>query len=180
MISLATCAFESFVGDNVAFLDMNDCLIFIKNVIKEESNRKFSDKQFIDNNVTVNKVINRLKNNFDKDATDIDEALLYRILRNCSQETLNRIYYKNNLFSFLSNKKINKLYRQMVLTEKLYLTPEESDTPEELRVRLNYIWDILDEYIFYNHEYVDREYRVKNKNRKVALVIDTDSMRIGA
>lgn len=175
LISLATMAFEAFLGDNVAFLDMNDCLIFLKNIIKEGSDRKLNDKDILDSNVTVNEVIFRLRDNFDEECTDYDESVLYRILRNCTKEDLNRIYYKNNLFAFMRNSKIKKLYREIATSVKVYINPDEYATPEHLKKKLEKLWEYLGEYVFYRHEYTDRVFRVKNKMRRVALVIDTDS-----
>lgn len=175
LISVATCAFESFLGDNVPFLDMNDCLIFIKNILKENTTRKFSD-DILDNDISIYKVYDRLINNFDTDScTDFDKDVILRLLKNCSKEDLNRIYYKNNIFEFLRNKKIKKLYRKMIVNTEIYTNPDEDKTPPELKMMLEEMWDYLKEFVLYNHEYVDRVFRVKNKMRRVALVIDTDS-----
>lgn len=175
LISTATCAFEAFLGDNVPFLDMNECLIFIKNILKESNKREFNDKDILDFNVDKYEVLERLRNNFDEECNDYDENILMDILKNCSKEDLNRIYYKNNIYAFLRHSKIKKLYRRIITETDVYNNPEEYLTPDHLKEKLGEMWAYLNEYVLYRHEYVDRVYRVKNKKRKVALVIDTDS-----
>ena len=154
---------------------MNDCLIFIKNVLKESKNRKINDKDTLDYNVSVYDVTARLIANFDDEATDVDPAVIRQILVNCSQEDLNRIYFKNNLFEFCNQTKIKSMWKNIIENAKGYKNPDPDKTPKELRELLDEMWFYLNEYVFYRHEYVDRVYRVTNKERKVALVIDTDS-----
>ena len=152
---------------------MNDCLMFIKNVLKEK--RKFKSKDIIDRNISKLRVLQRLRKQFDEECTDYDEILLGNILSNCTQEDLNRIYYKNNLHGFFKNKKIRDLYREAVNRTDVYVNPDEEQTPEYLRNLLNEIWDYVEEFVLYRHEYTDRVYRTKNKMRNRVLVIDTDS-----
>ena len=159
----------------MAFLDMNDCLIFIKNILKEKGDRKLKDKDILDYNVSVSDVMAILIGNFDDEATDVDPAVLKQILNNCSQEDLNRIYFKNNLFEFCNQSKIKSMWRNIIENAEGYKNPDPDKTPKVLRELLDDIWIYIKEYVFYRHEYVDRVYRVTNKERKVALVIDTDS-----
>jgi hypothetical protein len=160
---------------------MNDCLIYLKNIIKEGVDRQFKDKNVLDINITLNEVLYRLRDMFDQECQDYDENIIYRILRGCSKEDLNRIYYKNNIYDFLRNNKVKRLYRESLTCVELYNNPEEHKTPKVLRDNLEDLWALLNEYVFYNYEYTDRVYRVQNKERCVALVIDTDSkLNIGA
>ena len=176
LTSLMNCSFEAFLGNNVKFLDMNDCLIFIKNVLSEREDRKFKDEDILDNNINKHKVLKRLRKQFDEDVDDYNENILNVILSNCDKEDLNRIYYKNNLNAFFkNNKKIKAIYRECIIRTEKYENPDESKTPEYLRNLLNELWSYLEEYVLYKHEYVDRVYRTKYKPRKRVLVIDTDS-----
>lgn len=176
LISTATCAFEGFLGDNVAFLDMNDVLIYIKNVLSEKKKRKLKDKDWLDRNMTAQDVMNRIKSNLDEECKDFDEPMVRVILNNCDQEELNRLYYKNNIFKLFDNsKRLREIYREGVMSVDQYVIPEEWATPEPLKSKLNLMWEVLNEYVLYNYNYIDKVFRVKNKTRRVALVIDTDS-----
>ena len=175
LTSLANCSFEAFLGNNVLFLDMNDCLMFIKNVLKEKKNRKFKDEDILDKNISKRRVLQKLRRTFDEDCEDYNEVIIDNILSNCSQEDLNRIYYKNNIEAFFKNSKIKNLYARAINETDVYVNPDEDKTPEYLKNYLEELWSYCEEYVLYRHEYVDRVYRTKYKMRKRVLVIDTDS-----
>lgn len=172
LISTATIAFDCFLGNNCRFFDMNDCIIYIKNILREE--RKYKDKDFIDKNVPLEIVVDRLYSMF-YNKYDCNINLIKNILRNVSQEDLNRIYYKNNLKAFSINKKITDTWIDIVTCVDKYVNPAEDKTPEHLKKKLNKFWEILEEFVLYNYMQTDRILRVTTKERKAVLVIDTDS-----
>lgn len=174
LISVATIAFDTFLGGNIKFLDMNDCLYYIKNILSEQSDRKFKDKDVLDHNISKYQLKQRLINLFEN-KYDCNEILLGRIINNLDKEDINRIYYKNNLMEFCSNSMIKEKIREYVLSVDVYVLPDGEKAPEELKNKMAYVWKYLEEYVVYNHQYVDRVYRVLNKTRKSVLVIDTDS-----
>ena len=49
LISVATVAFDMFIGHNVYYLDLDDCIMYIKNVDNEV--RKYKDEDVLDNNI---------------------------------------------------------------------------------------------------------------------------------
>lgn len=175
LTSLANCSFEAFLGNNVLFLDMNDVLIFIKNVLSEKKNRKFSDSDILDRNISKRRVLQRIRRTVAKECDDYDEVIVDNILSNCSNEDLNRIYYKNNIEGFFKNTKIRNLYKKAINETDIYVNPDEDKTPQYLKDYLEELWSYTEEYVLYRHEYVDRVYRTKYKKRKRVLVIDTDS-----
>ena len=174
LISVATIAFDTFLGGNIKFLDMNDCLYYIKNIVSEQSDRKFRDKDILDHNVTKYQLKQRLISLFEN-RYDCNEILLNRIINNLDKEDINRIYYKNNLIEFCNNSFIKEKIREYTLSVDVYVLPDGEKAPKELKDKMAFVWDYLEEYVVYNHQYVDRVYRVLNKTRKSVLVIDTDS-----
>lgn len=175
LISSATVAFDSFLGDNCRFFDMNDCIIYIKNIIKEK--RVYKDEDYIDVNVPIKALRDRLESMF-YNKYDCNKILITKILRNLTQEDINRIYYKNNLEAFSINENIRKMWIDIVTCVDVYVNPAENKTPEVLRNKLNSFWKILEEFVLYNHMQTDRVVRVTTRERKAVLVIDTDSNMI--
>lgn len=175
IISTATQAFEAFLANNSKFVTMDECLVFIKNVISEKKSRKFNDDEILDGDVPLEKVRHKLKKTF-LYKSRIDESLLNRILLNLSQEDLNRLYYKNNLYAFVNkNSKIKNLIRSIIIdaTPLHFSDPNKPDP--SIQDELDILWAYMKEYVFYNYMIKDRVYRLKNYKRKAVVVIDTDS-----
>lgn len=177
LISTATCAFDMFLGGHLIFLDMDDCLMYIKNIIKEEGDRKFKDKKVLDSNVTKLDVLRRLWSLFEN-KYDYNAKILEPLIDRLSQENLNRIYYKNNLYEFCRNSIISDMVYDFSTCIDVYINPDEKKTPAYLQEKLNVFWDYCEEYVFYRWQLVDKVYRVQYKERKSVLVIDTDSNMI--
>lgn len=175
LISTATCAFEAFIGDNYIFLDMDDCLMFIKNVLNEKADRNFDDNIILDNNVSRERLIIRLRDNMDN-PMDFNEDLIRGMVYNMNIEDVNRLYYKNNLFDFCRNQYIRKMWDKILLSTHDYRTLDK--TPEDIKHDLDIMWDYIKEYVLYNYQFKEKYYRVTTKKRKVVLVIDTDSNMI--
>ena len=175
LISIATCAFDRFLGNHLIFLDFNDCVIFIKNIISEET--KFNIKDYIDKQVDEKMVYNKLYEMFDN-KDDCNHKILNRILRGLNKEQLTRIYYKNDLEKFSLNSIIKDKWLDIVTCVDTYVNPSDDKTPEHLKNKLNDMWDLLHEFVLYDYPIIDKTYRVINKPRKRVLVIDTDSNMI--
>ena len=177
LISVATVAFDMFIGHNVYYLDLDDCIMYIKNVDNEV--RKYKDEDVLDNNISRKKICELLRSRFiNKKDYDDNRLFIERIVNNLSIESANRLYYKSNIFEFCRNSKIKQLIYKMVTEEEIYVTPTRENTPDNLLVYLDKFWDYLEEFVFYNHEVIDREYRVTHLDRRAVLVIDTDSNMI--
>lgn len=177
LISTATCAFEAFLGDNFAFLDMEDCLMFIKNVISEKDDRVYKDYIVLDDDIGRETLLIRLRETMDNEY-DFNEDLVRSLLYGLKKEDINRIYYKNNLTGFCSNSMISELWKDVVLNTENYRNPEPKKTPPEIKGDLDILWEYIKEYVFYNYEFKEKFYRVQTRQRKVVLVIDTDSNMI--
>lgn len=175
LISTATCAFEGFIADNVKFLNMDDCMIFIKNILSE--NREFDDKFILDRNITVEECLLRLRDNMEYEE-EFEIHRVRKLLYSLNKTDINRIYYKNNLFGFCRNSYVKNILEQSAMLSNDYRTPEPKDTNTELKTILDSLWELLEEYVFYNYQYTEKFYRVQTHKRKAVLVIDTDSNMI--
>ena len=106
--------------------------------------------------------------------TDQDMEIIYKILQSCNQIELNRIFYKNNLYCFMDLPIARNLMIKMITEMKSpYIEP--NSPPKEIQNDLDYFRDLLIEYVFYNHQYIDRMIRNKEMIKKISVISDTDS-----
>ena len=176
LIGVATLTFEAFLSDNVKFLDMNDCMIFIKNVLTEK--RTFEDDEILDENIDSTYVYYRLRDNMEFEK-DFDGPRVRSMLRNCSKVELNRLYYKSNLYEFCNTKYMKNKLHEIAFDIDSYNDPDldagEDILPLHFKTKLEGLWKLLEEYVFYNYEYTEKIYRIKTQKRKTVVVVDTDS-----
>lgn len=103
-----------------------------------------------------------------------DMDIVYRIISNCNQTELNRIFYKNNLYSFM-DLPIARNLMVKIITEMKTPYIEPMNPPKEIVEDLDSLKDLLVEYVFYCHQWMDRMDRNKNMIKKISVVSDTDS-----
>lgn len=182
VISTATMFFESFLANNVKFASLEEVLHFIDCVKSERKDRRFNDSVILDFPVSVDMCFAKIirtcgdwRKGKIKWVPDIEDAkIIYRILKNSSQEDINRIFYKNNLYSFIDNSVIINAIRYILkLLKEPFLTPNK--IPEEIQVELDALQDLMREYVYYPHMYIDRIDRCDNMIKDVCVISDTDS-----
>ena len=182
VISTATMFFESFLANNVKFGSLEEVLHFIDCVKSERKDRRFNDQAILDFPVTVDMCFAKIimtcgdwRKGKIKWIPDMEDAkIIYRILQNSSQEDINRIYYKNNLYAFIDNSIIINAIRYILkLLKEPYLSPNK--VPEEIKVELDALQDLMKEYVYYPHMYIDRIDRCDNMIKDVCVISDTDS-----
>ena len=121
LISTAMCCFENFFSDNVKFIDFDDCSKYIVNIQEEPLNTELvnlvEDKK-------VPEVFERLRNKF-MDYKEEYTFLLFNMLKNLDQDTLNKLYYKNNLYEFVRLPKVKKLIFKIIDETDLFLDPNK-------------------------------------------------------
>jgi hypothetical protein len=193
-ISLAYTTSEDFMGDNVKFYNMDECIKFIVNTTSEKESRKFRDSEYLSFIPTEKDVYKRLKNKFKPDA-ELDKELLHRMVSTLNQSELNRVYYKSNLYEFCRNDKI----KQMLKTVTLLVDPDRLDTfksesaakyakdiqsreflnpnepPKYMKKKLCNLSELIMEYVFLNKPVWDRGTRIRRDPRHTVKIIDTDS-----
>ena len=181
-ISAAIMFFEAFLSNNVKFASLNEVITFIDNVRMEKPKRHYNDKDILDRDVDPLEVLNKLimtcgdfrkgKIKWVPDQRDLD--IIWEQICNLPQEDLNRIYYKNNLYSFLDNTSMTKALLYILKSMKEpYLDP--NITPDNIKVEMETFCDLLREYVFYDHQIIDRIDRNTNMIKNVSLISDTDS-----
>ena len=182
VISTATMFFESFLANNVKFASLEEVLHFIDCVKSERKDRRFNDSVILDFPVSVDMCFAKIirtcgdwRKGKIKWVPDIEDSkIIYRILKNSSQEDINRIFYKNNLYSFIDNSVIINAIRYILkLLKEPFLTPNK--IPEEIQVELDALQDLMREYVYYPHMYIDRIDRCDNMIKDVCVISDTDS-----
>ena len=178
LISSAILCFEGFLGNNVKFSSLNDVLIFIDHVRMDAPEWKYNDFDILglDGFADVDEVFNKLILNcgykYIPSIEDMDTV--YSILQNCNQFELNRLFYKNNLYSFMDLPIARDLMIKMITNMDIpYVEP--MNPPQKIIPYLDELKGYLLEYVFYNHMYMDRMDRNKNMIKTISLVSDTDS-----
>lgn len=172
LISTAFNAFEDFLADGVRLYNMDECIMFIDNVLSEEDRWCTPDERWV-NDKDIDDVYYRLKGKF-KDTDVIDKELLYMILSNMNQTELNRIYYKSNMIEFFNNsKRARKILRNIIMTSCEYMDPVKP--PKSIAKDLNKLRCVIQEFVHYNYPYPNRVTRLRTELRQRVVVIDTDS-----
>ena len=177
LVSSMTMFFESFLANNVKFGSLNEVLVFINNVKKEKNKRKFNDYAILDNpNVSVVNCFVKLVMScgYRWIPDDNELEIIWQVVHNLSQEDITRIYYKNNLYEFMSNISMKNIIKEiMVNLEVPYMNPAKP--PKNVLPLLDEFTDLLEEYVYYRYMIMDRIDRCDNMIKSVILVSDTDS-----
>lgn len=178
LISSAIMCFEMFLSNNVKFQSLNEVLTFIDNVRMESSKWKYDDylvigkENFISPDECFYKIMTTCGYKYIPSEEDCD--IVWKIVQNCNQTELNRLYYKNNLYSFMDCKLMQQLIVDIVSSLKTpYMEPLKP--PKEILEPLNALRDYLMEYVFYCYQIMDRMDRNKNMVKNISIVSDTDS-----
>lgn len=175
-ISAATMFFEMFMNNNVQFRSLDEVITWIYNVINERPNRKYNDKNILDFNVTVGDAFSNIAKacTWDWTPTFDEMDIIYDILIKLDQEDINRIYYKNNLFEFCNNFVVTNLIKEILIDlDDPFYNPNKP--PKNIKGKLDYLLDLLREYVFYNYQIIDKIDRTINMVKKSIIVTDTDS-----
>ena len=176
LISSASLMFESFLANNVKFGSLDEVLVFINHICEDRPNRKYDDNLMLDRPVRINdcfaKIIDSCGYRWYPDEEEMD--IIWRVINNLSQEDLNRVYYKNNLYEFLSNSSMKKAIK--IMMKKLENPFFNSlKVPKEIEAELVEFANILKEYVYYNKMWIDRIDRCDNMIKSTIMVSDTDS-----
>ena len=175
-ISTAEVVFESFLCNNVKFRNVDEIITFINNILFNEKERKFNDNNILDCNIDhgtlFEHIVETCGNGYIPCEEDLD--IIWAIIRNLGQEDTNRIFYKNNLFAFMNNRFMKDMLSTLLVSiDQPYLNPNKP--PKKLIPSLDKMWELLEEYVFYNHAYSDVIDRAKYMPRQATLFMDTDS-----
>lgn len=177
LISTAEMAFESFLTNTVKFMSMDECMVFINNVVK--SHNKDDDIDILTpeerDYITDDVIFSKLESTF-KDKDKCNESIIRKVLSNLDKDVKIKLFYKNNLAEFF------KLERPLALLRNLINGIDEfndpNSPPESSIEELEYIWYLLKIYVVHNYLVFDRILRLKMEERGSVVTIDTDSNMI--
>lgn len=171
-ISAAGLQFEMFLANNVKFMYFDELLTFIHNVIHEE--RKYNDKDFLDRDITVGECFYKIMMTCGFVPTESQCDIIRNVLSQQTQESINRLYYKNNLYEFCSNTSMKKAIVYMLKSLKYpYVNPNKA--PDEIKPELQVFTEILMEYVYYSHQIIDKYEKFRYMIKSVIIIQDTDS-----
>jgi len=178
LISSASLFFEGFLANNVDFGSLDEVLEFINNISKK--NRKYNDYDILSHNISVEDCFSRLilscKYRWVPDEEEME--IIWKVVNNLPQTIINRVYYKNNLYEFMNNSTAKDLYiliMQKMKSPFFSATENISKNHPEIEDELILLTDLMREYVFYNHMWIDRIDRCDNMIKSVIMVSDTDS-----
>lgn len=179
-ISASITMFESFLSNNIKFASLTEVLQFIENIDQDRNRKdmnKFLDRDVLDRNITIEECFLKvIKSCGYNNWVPSDEAVyaIWNTINNLDQRTINILYYKNNLYEFCKNKRVmNLILKILCELKKPFLDP--NSLPDEARDDLIMLKDMMYEYVYYRHIYIDKLNRVYNMMRDVVLITDTDS-----
>lgn len=182
LIATATMFFESFLSNGVKFASLDEVLTFINNITSEKEQRKYKDSEILDRNITVEECFTKIvlsigdfkHGSYKWYPDDEDLDIIWRVLNGLTQEDINRLYYVNNLYEFLDNTKMtNAIIYILELLKEPFLDPNK--IPPEISAELEFLTDLLREYVMYKHHWIDVVDRCDNMIKNVTLISDTDS-----
>lgn len=176
-ISCSIILFESLLSNNVKFNNLNEIITFISNVESEKPNRKLIDKYILDRDITIEECFYKLMNTADMMIwvpSEKEMSLVWDYLLGLSQEDINRIYYKNNLYTFCDLPIISNLIIKILTSLKdPFMNPNKP--PKIIKDDLDTLVEIIKEYVYYPHFYIDKLDRIEYMQRDIVCISDTDS-----
>ena len=176
-ISCSIMLFESLLSNNVKFNNLNEIITFINNIEHEKPKRKLLDEAILDRNITLEECFFKIMNTVDMMIwipTEKEMSLLWEYLCGLSQEDINRIYYKNNLYTFCDLPIVSGLLVKILsLLEEPFMNPNKP--PKSIKDDLDTLVELIKEYVYYQHFYIDKLDRIEYMQRDIVCVSDTDS-----
>lgn len=168
LISTTELAFEAFLANNVAFNNLNEFMTFIDNITTE----KYKHDTSMLPDIPLEKVMLRMIDMF-YDYKDSYEELIYETLSSLSQDELNKVYFKNNIYELSLLPELKSLLYLVFNNCDNFKDPNK--VPSEIQEYLDELWEYYSDFTLYNYSPINRIQRLKNDKRKCTITIDTDS-----
>lgn len=176
-ISCSIMLFESLLANNIKFNNLNEIITFINNVEHEKPNRRLLDDYIIDRDITLEECFYKIMNTADMMIwvpNEDEMARVWEYLRGLDQEDLNRLYYKNNLYSFVDLPVVTDLAIK-ILSELQEPFMDPNKPPKDIKEDLDTLVEMIKEYVYYPHFYIDKLDRIEYMQRDIVAICDTDS-----
>ena len=179
-ISASITMFESFLANNVKLGSLTEVLQFIENVASDIYNpflHKFNDWDVLDKDISIEECFLKVMRQCGYKSwvpTDMERDIIWMTICNLDQRTINALYYVNNLYEFCANSRVNALIMKILVNlEEPFMNPNEP--PENIQIDLDVLYDMMKQYVYYRHLYIDKLERVYTMKRDITLLTDTDS-----
>jgi len=177
-ISASITMFEGFLANNVKFGSLTETLTFIENICLDlEQPQKFNDYDVLDRNISIEECFLKIMKNCGYNSwvpSDRARDIIWSVINNLSQRQINAVYYANNIYEFCNNSRVkNLILKILVDLDKPFLNP--LDPPDEIKDDLKMLEDLMFQYVYYRHLWIDKLERVYTMIRDVVLITDTDS-----
>ena len=173
-ISHGIMLFESLLANNIKFNSLDEVITFISNVVKEKPERTYNDAEVLGLNITHAECFYKIMNTADGLLwlpTEKEMQLVWERIRALPQEDINRLYYKNNLYSFCERPFIlNKLIKILTLLDEPFMNPNKP--PEIIKEDLDEFVSLIKEYVYYQYPYIDKLDRIEYMQRDIVLISD--------
>lgn len=176
-ISCSIMLFESLLANNIKFNNLNEIITFINNVEHEKPNRRLLDDYILDRDITLEECFYKIMNTVDMMIwvpNEDEMARVWEYLRGLDQEDLNRLYYKNNLYSFVDLPVVTDLVIK-ILSELQEPFMDPNKPPKDIKEDLDTLVEMIKEYVYYPHFYIDKLDRIEYMQRDIVAICDTDS-----
>jgi len=167
IISTALTTFERFLSNNVKFKSADEFMVFVLRVLKED----YTCEGVVSKDVTKEDFKTYIKGCFfDVKTFNGFENQIDELIDTLSQDELNKLYYKNNLFEFCRNKKISSLLNKIFTLTDEYIVPDKP--PEDIVKYLDKLWEYLSIYVVYNYVDAEKISRLKNDIRHTVTTVN--------
>ena len=174
LISATAISFEAFIGNNVKFKSMDECVAYIDNIIREEYEIPFdgiiTDGVSYDPDTLYDILVRNFADGVYQDSWD---EILYGFLKTTPKINLVKLYYKNNLLEAIKCPAIENIL--VDIFSKLTEFNDPNKVPDIIKPDIQMLWDYFAEFVFYNYAYTERINRLKNDERDIVKLVDTDS-----
>lgn len=174
-ISEAITFFESLLADNCKWGSIDEILNFIHEVVYIDK-RRYNLNGYIEDKTEEEVFLKLMKNcGFNGYFPSIRDCnIVFTILNRLSQDDLNRLYYRNNIFDFCDADIIQSKIKLILDTlDKPFQDP--NNPPENIVSILDEIYEYIKDYVYHPHLHISRLDRIQMMKRSVSIVTDTDS-----
>lgn len=174
LISTSVAAFEQIMTNSVKFIDIDDFRHHIHLIINEEY--ELDEKILID--VPKEKVIERMLKMFLNNGGESKDVISFvtQTVNGLNQKQLNRVYYKNNIYPFSLIPEVRKIWIRVLENVGEFKNP--NNVPDNISDDLEYLWELYEQFVVYNHFPFARIDRLKQHTRRSVVAEDTDSTMI--
>ena len=164
IISTAMTTFERFMGQTMKFRSIDECLMFVERILAEPEN----EIAFEIRNVTKQEVIDKLFNE-SLEQKKLNYQIITKFINNSeiSQHKLNKLYYKNNFYTFLENESILEVFNNIISLNIEFRDPNE--IPEDIEGTMDDLWKAFEEFVLYDYITYNKIETLKYNPREVVL-----------